>query len=79
MNLEQEIRTLVAEILEMDPPSIDGDAKFVEDLGVDSMLALEILAAIEKKYKTHIPEENLPKMTSLNETIRVTRQHVAGS
>lgn len=47
-NLETEIRGLIAEIIEKDPAEILPDAKFFEDLGVDSMMALEIMAAIEK-------------------------------
>lgn len=67
--LEQDIRKLVAEVLEAEPEKINPEAKFVEDLGMDSMMALEILAAIEKKYKVVIPEDLLPKFTTLNQTI----------
>src|SRR3990167_2896454 len=72
-NVDQEIRKLLAEILETDPESIDGDAGFVKDLGMDSMMALEILAGIEKKYRIVIPEETLPKFTDLNTTIKIVK------
>ena len=49
--LENELRSIVAEITEVEPEKITPDAKFIEDLGMDSMMALEILASIEKKYK----------------------------
>lgn len=68
-SVEQDIRKLVAEVLESEPEKIDANAKFVEDLGMDSMMALEILAAIEKKFKIVIPEDMLPKFTSLSQTI----------
>ena len=48
-----------------------GDADFVKDLGMDSMMALEILAGIEKKYRVAIPEDLLPKFTNLNVTIQL--------
>jgi acyl carrier protein len=66
--LENELRSLIAEIIEIEPEKITSEANFVEDLGIDSMMALEILASTEKKYKVRIPEENLPKMTSLSKT-----------
>lgn len=72
--VEQEIRALVAEILETEPEEVNGNAKFVQDLGMDSMMALEILAGIEKKYKVVIPEEMLPKFTDLNTTIRLVKE-----
>ena len=72
-NVETDLRELVAMILEVEPDTIDAEASFVKDLGMDSMMALEILASIEKKYKLIIPEETLAKFTSLNETIRIVR------
>ena len=48
INAEKDIRGLVAEILETEPDQIDGNANFVKDLGMDFMMALEILASIEK-------------------------------
>ena len=72
-NVEQDIRNLLAEILETEPASIDGNASFVKDLGMDSMMALEILAGIEKKYRIVIPEETLPKFTDLNTTIKLVK------
>ena len=75
-NLDEEIRAIIAEVLEKDPSSITPDARFFEDLGVDSMMALEIMAAIEKKYKITIPEEKLPLMSNLKETIIVAREYL---
>lgn len=71
IDVEQDMRELIAEILEEEPSTIDGDAKFVRDLGMDSMMALEILAGIEKKYRIAIPEEMLPKFTDLNTTVQL--------
>ena len=62
-----EITDIVKEIIEMD--EFDPDANFSEDLEVDSLLALEILATIEKKYKIEVPEERIAEVTTLNETI----------
>ena len=75
-NLEQDIRSLIADIIEMEPSQIAPDASLVEDLGMDSMMALEILAAMEKKYKIKIPEEDLPKITTLNRAIELARKYV---
>lgn len=72
-DVEKDIRNLVAEILETQPEEIDGNASFVKDLGMDSMMALEILAGIEKKYRIAIPEDTLPKFTNLNQTVIIVR------
>ena len=74
--LEGELKDLIAEIVEIDKVKITPDASFVEDLGMDSMMALEILASIEKKYGLRIPEENLVKITSLAEVVKLVREFV---
>ena len=69
--LKDDLKKLIAEIVEVEPDKITPDANFVEDLGMDSMMALEILASVEKKYKLRIPEENLTKITNLNKVVEL--------
>ena len=73
-NLEKELRSLAAEILEINPEKITPDTRFVEDLGMDSMMALELLASAEKKYKIKIPEDYLTKVTSLKSMTEIARK-----
>ncbi|MBU1998497.1 MAG: acyl carrier protein [Candidatus Omnitrophota bacterium] len=65
--IKKEVKRMVAEITELTETKLKDEAKFVDDLGVDSMMALEIVASIEKKYKVTIPETEIPKMRSLND------------
>ena len=76
MTLEQDVRLLIANILEMEPDKVDPEANLVEDLGMDSMMALEILATLEKKFKIKIPENDLPKIVTLQGAIELTKQYV---
>ncbi len=75
-NVDGEIRALVAEVLEVEAEEIDPKAAFVKDLGMDSMMALEILAGIEKKCRIVIPEEMLPKFTNLEETVKIVKSRL---
>jgi len=72
--LYAEIKTMLAEIAEIDEAQIAGDAKFMADLGLDSMLALEIVAALEKKYKIIIPETKFPDLSTLNKSVEIVRE-----
>ncbi|MDP2940723.1 MAG: acyl carrier protein [Candidatus Omnitrophota bacterium] len=76
-DIENEIRNLIAEVLEKDPAEIKPDSRFVEDLGMDSLKALEILVAVEKKFKITIPEQKLPELKSLTDTVNVAREFLA--
>ena len=75
-DIENEIKNLVAEIIEKDPGEIKSDSRFVEDLGVDSMMALEILAGVEKKYKIAIPEEKLAEFKTLDSVVKIAKEHL---
>ncbi len=80
-NLEKDITAIVAEVTELEESEIweKRDADFFKDLEIDSLLALEILALIEKKFKVQIPEEKLVDITSLNATIEMTRSTLEGN
>lgn len=65
--LKKEIRELVAKISEVPEFQLKDSALFVEDLGMDSMMALEVVASIEKKYKIVVPEEAIPTLRSLKD------------
>ena len=73
IDVDKDVRELVAEILEVEPQEVDPNAHFVKDLGMDSMMALEILAGIEKQYRIVIPEEQLPKFVDLNKTVEIVK------
>lgn len=75
-NLANEIRSIISEIAEIEPEKITSQAAFIEDLGMDSMMALEILAGIEKKYKIQIPEEKLMALKNLEDTIKLTKEYL---
>jgi acyl carrier protein len=55
-NLKEELRALVAEIAEKD--EIPDGATFKE-LGIDSMMGVEIVAAIERQYTIKIEDDEL--------------------
>jgi acyl carrier protein len=67
--LHDELKTLISEIIEVD--DFGDEANFVEELGVDSMLALEIVARIEKRYRIRIPEENFSEIQTLNAVVQM--------
>ncbi|MFQ5964265.1 MAG: acyl carrier protein [Candidatus Scalinduaceae bacterium] len=75
MDISKEVTSIVAEVTELDEKEIweKRDADFFKELEIDSLLALEILALIEKKFKIQIPEEKLVDITSLNATIEMTK------
>ena len=64
-NLKEELRALVAEIAEKD--EIPDGATFKE-LGIDSMMGVEIVAAVERQYQIKIPDSELKEISTLNKS-----------
>jgi acyl carrier protein len=73
---KEEIKTIVAEIIEVDHEEIGDDTNLVVAFGADSMMALEILATIEKKYKIIIPEDELKNLITLNGIVSVAEKYM---
>ncbi len=73
-NLQNQIQEIIAEIVEVKPGDIKPGVNFVKDLGADSMTALEIMAALEKKFGVVMRPEHLPELATLDQiTALVTR------
>jgi acyl carrier protein len=73
-NLKEELRTLVCEITELDEL---GDDQEFKALGVDSMTAIEIVSALERKYAIQVPEAELMQLTSLNNAFALVQRKIA--
>jgi acyl carrier protein len=59
-DLKEKLREIISEITEVD--EIPDDVPF-KDLGIDSMMAIEIVTEVERTYKLSIPEEELQDLT----------------
>jgi acyl carrier protein len=60
--LKDELRQIITEVTEVE--EIPEDTPFA-DLGIDSMMAIEIVADVEKNYDVTISEEELGELTNL--------------
>lgn len=67
-NLKEELRSLISEIAEVD--AIPDDTHF-KDLGIDSMMGIEIVAAIERQYKVKFEDSELSEVSTLNRSMEL--------
>ena len=64
--LREALREIVAEVAELDEVP---DSKPFKDLGIDSMMAIEIVAEVERRYKIKIPEQELEQVRDLDSVV----------
>ena len=76
-DIRNEVRRLVAEITERSPDEVADTALFLEDLGIDSLMAIEMLVAVDKKYRIQIPEEEFGTIKNVNDAVAIVERYVA--
>jgi len=69
-DLKEKLRAIVMEVAELD--EVPDDESF-KDLGIDSMMAIEIVADVERTYKVKIPEAELEQITDLLSVVRLVQ------
>jgi acyl carrier protein len=72
--LKDKLRTIIAEVSEVE--DIPDETPFKE-LGIDSMMAIEIVAEVERTYKLSIPEEDLKELTNFTRVYELVRDKLA--
>lgn len=76
MNIENEIKGIISEIVGLPEDKIDTKASFQEDYGLDSLRALEILAAVENKFGIVIDPEKLAEMVNVDNVVRIAKEYI---
>lgn len=78
-HIRTEVKRLIAEVTEREPEEITDTASFAEELGVDSLMAMEVMVAVDKKYKINIPEEEFGTIKNVDDTVAVVLRHVVAA
>ncbi len=73
-NLEEDLKQLIANVIGREPEGLKPETNFWKDLGVDSIKAIEITVAIERRYKISVRDEQIPKITTVGEAIQVVKE-----
>lgn len=74
----EEIKAMVSDILEIEPDELTTTSLFKEDHEADSLLAIEVLAALEKAWGITIPQDDLSRMVNLEGVYAVVADATAG-
>ena len=73
--LKKGVIEIVADIAELEIDEVSPDAT-LEDLGVDSLGGLRIVAAVEKKYKLVIDEQEIMKIRTMPDVFSLVERHL---
>jgi acyl carrier protein len=62
---KEELRVTLAGVIDVDPQEVSDNAELIADLGVDSLMALEVVVVLEKKYRVKFTEDEMRAVTTL--------------
>ncbi len=68
-NSEAKIKDIIVEQLGVNADQVTPEAKMIEDLGADSLDAVELVMAIEEEFGIEIPDEEAEKLSAVGDII----------
>jgi acyl carrier protein len=75
-NIEQRVKRIVAEQLEVDENEITNKSSFVDDLKADSLDTVELVMALEEEFNAEIPDEDAEKIATVQDAIDFISKHM---
>jgi len=69
MALFDEVKEVIVEQLNVSPDEVKPEAKFVEDLGADSLDVVEMIMALEEKFEIEIPDSDAEKIQTVKDVV----------
>ncbi|HMJ89773.1 MAG TPA: acyl carrier protein [Candidatus Acidoferrum sp.] len=69
-SVEQRVKEIIVEQLGVNADQVTPDAKFIEDLGADSLDTVELVMALEEEFGREIPDEEAEKLQSVGDVIK---------
>jgi len=72
---EDKVKEIIAKELEVDVKQLTNEAKFIEDLGADSLDIVELVMALEEEFGLDIPDEDADKMKTVGDAMAYLKSH----
>ena len=66
---EGKVKDIIVEQLGVAADQVNPDAKMIEDLGADSLDAVELVMAIEEEFGIEVPDEEAEKLSTVGDII----------
>ncbi|MDD5225069.1 MAG: acyl carrier protein [bacterium] len=79
MKLEDKVINIISEQLGMGVEEIQPEARFMEDLGADSLDLVELVMAMEDEFDISIPDDKVEGIKTVQDTVNYIRRETRGS
>jgi acyl carrier protein len=69
MSIEEKIKEIIVEQLDVDASEVTMSSQFIEDLGADSLDTAELVMAFEEAFDLEIPDDDAEKIRKVQDAI----------
>lgn len=70
------MKDILVEQLECDPADISMESLLVDDLGADSLDAIDIVMSVEDEFKIEVPDEIIEKIETVGDIVNYIEDHI---
>ncbi|HEV8663258.1 MAG TPA: acyl carrier protein [Candidatus Methylomirabilis sp.] len=70
MAVDEKVKKIIVEQLGVEEAQVKPEAKFIEDLGADSLDTVELVMALEEEFGLEIPDEEAEKILTVQDAVR---------
>ena len=70
------MKDILVEQLECDPEDITMESLLVDDLGADSLDAIDIVMSVEDTFKVEVPDEIIEKIETVGDIVNYIDDHI---
>jgi len=71
----EKVREIIADQLGVDEEEISSDARFIEDLGADSLDLVELIMALEEEFDLEILDEDAEKISTVGDAVEYIKNN----
>ena len=70
------MKDILVEQLECDPEDITMESLLVDDLGADSLDAIDLVMSVEDTFKVEVPDEIIEKIETVGDIVNYIEDHI---
>jgi len=75
MSVEERVKEIIVDQLGVDENEVTPEAKFIDDLGADSLDIVELVMALEEEYDIEISDEEAEKIQTVGDATEFIKAH----
>ena len=75
---QDKVKQIIADQLGVKKEEVTDNAKFVDDLGADSLDTVELVMALEEEFGIEIPDEDAEKLSTVGDALRYIEEKSVG-